>query len=172
MQHPVGACKNSGISIKIKTPLRKLRTFLSLSPERRWLTAEALLLPPLISASFHLFGVPRTQAWLRHWSRVGAAAEPADALGTIQQARRAQRLVKRSTGVGGSCLVRSFSLWTLLLRRGLPTEIRVGLRRHEGQIEGHAWIEYRGVPLNEDAKILQTYQVYERPISFDVKCWR
>jgi hypothetical protein len=68
--------------------------------------------------------------------------------------------------------VRSLSLWTLLLRRGLVTELRVGVRKRDGHIEGHAWIEYRGLPLNEDEKILQTYEVYERPVSFDVNYWR
>lgn len=143
-----------------------------LPPERRLLTAEALFLPLLISTGFRVLGVPRTQAWLRRWTRVGTAPEPTNPLHAVREARRAQLIVKRSTGVGGSCLVRSFSLWALLLRRGLSTEIRVGLRRREGQIEGHAWIEYLCVPLNEDEKVLRSYEPYERPVSFDVKCWR
>jgi len=156
----------------ISKTFRKLRTLITLPPERRWLTAEALVLPALISACFKLFGVARTQAWLRRCARVGASLEPGDAVRAVREARRAQQIVRRSTGMGGSCLVRSLSLWTMLLRRGLTTEIRVGLRRREGKIEGHAWIEYRGVPINEDEKIVQTYDVYERPVSFDVKCWR
>ncbi len=157
--------------ISPKTALRKLRTFHGLPPERKWLTAEALLLPPLISTSFYFLGVARTQTWLRRWARTGSSPEPADAFAAIREARRAQWIVERSTGVGGSCLVRSLSLWTLLLRRGLATELRVGVRKRDGQIEGHAWIEYRGLPLNEEEKILQTYEVYEKPVSFDVKRW-
>lgn len=162
-------CQN--VVIPTRTTLRKLRTFLRLPRERRSLVAEALLLPPFITASFRLIGVTRTQAWLRRWAGVRVSNEP-DALRAIREARRAQRIVKRSLGVGGSCLVRSLCLWTLLLRRGLTTELRVGLRKTDGQIEGHAWIEYRGLPLNEDEKTLRTYSVYERPVSFDVNCWR
>jgi hypothetical protein len=159
-------------AIPAKTILRRLVTFFGLPRRRRSLIVEALLLPLLISASFRAFGVSRTQALLRRWARTGASGQTTDALGAIREARRAQQAVKRSTGVGGSCLVRSFSLWTLLLRQGLATEIRLGFRKREGHVEGHAWVEYRGVPLNEDEENLQTYEIYERPVSFDVTCWR
>lgn len=55
----------------------------------------------------------------------------------------------------------------MLLRFGLAADLRLGMRSREGRMEGHAWLEYQGVPINEDSDLIRTYQVYPRPISFD-----
>ncbi len=79
-------------------------------------------------------------------------------------------MVKRATGLGGMCLARSLTLWTLLRRRGVETELRVGYRKRDEKIEGHAWLEYEGVSINEGAATIQTYTVSAGPVAFDA--WR
>jgi hypothetical protein len=79
-------------------------------------------------------------------------------------------MVKRATGLGGMCLARSLTLWALLRRRGIETELRVGYRKRDGGIEGHAWLEYEGVSINEDAAEIETYIVAPQPVAFDA--WR
>ena len=138
--------------------LRKLRALRSLRNEERLLVLEAALLPVFISTGIDLFGVRRTQGWLRWWASRGKPKQlPPEPWAEILMARRAQRRVMRTTGIRGTCLPRSLTLWTLLLRRGLPTDLRVGFRRLEGKIEGHAWVEFQGIPLNEDPGTAQTY---------------
>jgi hypothetical protein len=137
------------------------------------LLAEALALPLLLPLSFRFTGVPKTQAWLRNWAEVHVkkvhsknpiGAGP-DAV--ISSALRAQRVVKRTTGIGGSCLVRSLSLWAILLRRGVHTALRVGMRRSGEKIEGHAWLEIEGIPVNENERVIRGYSIHDGPISFD-----
>jgi hypothetical protein len=151
--------------------LRKLRAFRSLDAADRLAIVEALALPICISLGFWVIGVPRTQARLRKWALAGTTTNPhGDPEREIFKACRAQRIVKRSTGVAGSCLVRSLTLWTLLLRRGLPTNLRVGFRKRDGRIQGHAWVEYAGAPINEDINEAKTFVPYSEPVSYDL--WR
>jgi hypothetical protein len=129
------------------------------------------VIPICISLGFWVLGVPRTQALLRRWARGGKTETlAADLQLEIRNARRAQRIVRQATGLARNCLVRSLTLWTILLRRGLSTDLRVGFRKSDGQIEGHAWVEHDGVPINEDAGTIGTYVPYAQPVSFDL--WR
>src|SRR5882757_8304077 len=98
--------------------LRKLQTFWRLGPGVRTMAAEALILPLVIKAGFGLLGVPRTQAVLRRWARGGRVANAETQTALIAAAGRVQRIVRRSTGLGGTCLMRSLALWAILMRRG------------------------------------------------------
>lgn len=138
-------------------------------PAERRIAAEALLLPPLISLGFRLFGVPRTQARVRRWATAGRDRFPAaGADDIIRMARRAQGRVNRATGVLGPCLVRSLTLWAILLRRGIDVDLRVGFRKRNGKVEGHAWVERGQIPINENAGEIGTYHIHDQPVSFDL----
>lgn len=151
--------------------IRKAHVFWSLNSAERFTIVEALVIPICISLGFRMFGVSRTQAVLRWWARGGKTETlAADLQLEIRNARRAQRIVRQETGLARNCLVRSLTLWTILLRRGLSTDLRVGFRKSGGQIEGHAWVEHEGVPINEDAGTIRTYAPYVQPVSFDL--WR
>ena len=76
-------------------------------------------------------------------------------------------MVKRAFGIEGTCLTRSFTLWAILRRRGVETDLRVGFRKSEGKLSGHAWVEYAGVPLNEDSDVNTKYSVFKEPADFD-----
>lgn len=152
--------------------LRKLRTLRSLGLDGTRLAMEALLLTVFVPASFSVFGVPRTERYLRRWALSRKTGYPPASLGAgavIKVVLRSQNIVRRNTGIAGSCLTRSFTLWTLLLRRGIRTDLRVGFRKCEGTVEGHAWIEYDGLPLNEDPKAILTYSASEKATSFEAK---
>ncbi|HSL81210.1 MAG TPA: lasso peptide biosynthesis B2 protein, partial [Thermoanaerobaculia bacterium] len=47
------------------------------------------------------------------------------------------------------CLTRSLVLWRLLALRGLPGELRIGVRPGGGDLRAHAWVELRGRVLAE-----------------------
>lgn len=143
-----------------------------MSPARRRMLFEALALPCCIRVSFRLLGVPRTQALLRRWAGVAnpGLIPVSDHESTIRHARTAQRVVKRRTGIGGNCLVRSLTLWSILLRRGITTDLRIGFRKRDGKIEGHAWLEHHGAPVNEALAEARSYSPCDQPVTFDL--WR
>jgi len=147
-----------------------LRRFAFLEATDKILLLETLGLAAFIGIAFRLAGVPRTQACLRWWSGRRAVQNTSEAQSWIHRSLRAQRMVKRATGLGGMCLARSLTLWTLLRRRGVETELRIGYRKQNGKIEGHAWLEDAGAPINESAAVAGTYIVQPGPVSFDA--WR
>jgi hypothetical protein len=53
------------------------------------------------------------------------------------------------------CLEQSLALWYLLRRRGVPVELTFGMRQYP--FGAHAWVTYRGEPLNEDREALRHY---------------
>jgi hypothetical protein len=63
-----------------------------------------------------------------------------------------------------SCLTRSIVLMTLLQRRGITTELRIGVCRVGQSVDAHAWIEHNGVPLNDQATAAQTFLPFDAPI--------
>lgn len=148
----------------------RLRRFVLLPPADKILLVETLGLTVFIGVAFRLAGVPRTQACLRWWSQRRSLHNMPEPEAWITRAIRAQRMVRRATGLGGMCLARSLNLWALLRRRGVELELRVGYRTQKGNIEGHAWLEYAGAPVNESPAVVDTYVVQPGAVAFDA--WR
>jgi hypothetical protein len=48
-----------------------------------------------------------------------------------------------------NCLERSLALWWMLRWRGLPADLRIGVRKDAGSFEAHAWVEANGAVLTE-----------------------
>lgn len=56
------------------------------------------------------------------------------------------------------CLEQSLALWYLLRRRGVSAELTFGMRQYP--FGAHAWVTYRGEPLNEDREALRHYVAF------------
>jgi len=48
-----------------------------------------------------------------------------------------------------TCLRRSLAMQTLLSKRGVNTDLFIGVRRNQEKLEAHAWLEYQGQPIGE-----------------------
>jgi hypothetical protein len=146
----------------------KVRKFHAMPREDRLMFIQALILPVVISCGFRALGVSRTQSHLRRWATSGnnkmGEALPEE---IVLSARGAQVRARRCGGFEGTCLVRSLTLWALALRRHVEVDLRVGFRIRNGQIEGHAWVEFQGNPLNESVAMVSNYQVAPAMTSFD-----
>jgi hypothetical protein len=56
------------------------------------------------------------------------------------------------------CLEQSLALWYLLRRRGVGAELAFGMRQYP--FGAHAWVTYKGEPLNEDREALRHYVAF------------
>ncbi len=56
------------------------------------------------------------------------------------------------------CLEQSLALWYVLRRRGVGAELVFGMRQYP--FGAHAWVSYRGEPLNEDPEGLSQYAAF------------
>lgn len=56
-----------------------------------------------------------------------------------------------------TCLRTSLVLQTLLLRRGIQTELRIGVRKLGSELCAHAWLEYAGAPIGQPGDIATSF---------------
>ncbi len=129
----------------------ELRRFKALERPARGLFLRASLLLPLISLSLRWRGFRSTQSFLQKF-----LSNPRNPTGDSVQVRtvlteRMVRAASRRTWPRASCLEESLTLWWLLGRQGIGTELRVGVRKEREKFEAHAWVEHNGAALNEPA---------------------
>jgi len=80
--------------------------------------------------------------------------------GTIEQTTRAVDLAVLLYWKKLLCLERSVVLLALLRRRGVPAELVIGAKQLP--FRAHAWVEVRGVVVNDKDYVSQIYRQLER----------
>jgi hypothetical protein len=80
---------------------------------------------------------------------------PAAAAAEVRRLDRLVRIAARRHLYPMTCLRRSLVLQWLLRRAGIPSELKLGVRREGQGISAHAWIEYQGEPVGEPEGIEQ-----------------
>jgi hypothetical protein len=61
-----------------------------------------------------------------------------------ERAARLVETISRLYPFNAACLKKSLVLFWMFRRRGLPAELRLGVRKVDGELEAHAWIEQGG----------------------------
>jgi hypothetical protein len=138
----------------------KLEKFAALSsPERRTLLAAVALLP-LFWLALKCFGLRRLQAWLLR-------PPPAtNASLSMNEIARIAALVNSAAGLApipATCLTRSLLLGWMLQRRGVASQLRLGVRMNQGKLDAHAWVEYAGAPINDQPDVGQQFAAFQSP---------
>jgi Transglutaminase-like superfamily len=134
----------------------KWQKFRALSREDRWLLLQALVLLPVAKRALRLSG-------LRYLTRSTAGHEPPGAQ-RAAEAQRVTRMVAAAARNGpwqATCLEQSVVLLWLLGRRGIPAQLRIGVRKQLEALEAHAWVESGGVVLNDSADVSERYRPFE-----------
>ncbi len=141
------------------------RKFWRLHREEKAAVIGALLLLPVVRLALAALGLKRVLALLGR--RLGAqpgelplneilqtrlgwggSPAPAQAAGLRASARRMARLVAVAARyAGGACLAQAIVLCFLLDRRGVASQLKIGVRKRDGKLEAHAWVEVDGVAL-------------------------
>lgn len=132
-----------------------LERFRALPPSERRTLLAALWLLPACSAALRTLGLARVQRML-----AAIRPLPREAI----DPRRVSYCVDaaaRQLPVRSSCLTRSLVLHGLLLRRGLASEVRVGVRLADGRLDAHAWVESAGAPLNDAPDVGERYAAFD-----------
>ena len=156
------------------------RKALSLSAHEVWLLAQALVLLPLTLCGIHLLGVSRWQRFLsclassetpfKRTSSQTSSGSPessivrGDGAAANERARAIARMVDIAAHHGvyqANCLQQTLVLWCLLQRNSIESDICFGARKQAGQLQAHAWVECRGVALNEDGEVGRHFSPFE-----------
>lgn len=143
----------------------RLRRFKTLEPRARGLFLRATALLPIISFSLRVRGFRPTQLRLqRYLPNVPPAAFSSVPNGTDRRAALTAQMVRSAAywSIGrATCLEQSLALWWLLGRQGIASSMRIGTHKAGEKFEAHAWVECRGVALNEAEQPHLHYAVFD-----------
>ena len=129
--------------------------------------AQLVLLLPAVGASLRLLGFKRTRGLLERFVPSADPQRP-DATTRPESANRIARLVAVAAHHGpyrATCLRQSLALWWLLRRRGIPAELRIGVRKDNEDCQAHAWVERDGQPLNDTQGAAMAYAPFDLPVA-------
>jgi hypothetical protein len=142
----------------------RLRRYKALDAESRTLFWRAARLLPQVAVSLRLRGYARTEASLRSRakSHLDTVAEEEDLAPRIAKSSRMVCAASQFGPLRATCLAQSLTLWLLLQQQNISSAIRIGVRKKDGRVEAHAWVERNGVTLNETDEVHQHYAPFER----------
>lgn len=147
--------------LKLRIRWRHLRHFRHLSRTEQWLLIQALCWLPLMHGGVRSIGFTRGCRLLTRWTaRRPSISTPEQAQQTIQQCEQALHWAVHNGLHPGNCLSRSLTLWWLLRRQGVDSDLCIGVRTVAGHFQAHAWIEYQGQPLHEVPDVRQHYAAF------------
>ncbi len=123
----------------------------------------SMVILPLTALGLYLFGFKRTQIFMARFFPPGRSAELVG-MNSLQEARVIARMVGVAARHGVyhvSCLKQSLVLWCLLARRGIVSEIRIGVQKgQENPLHAHAWVECGGHTLNDSEDVRQRFSAF------------
>jgi hypothetical protein len=143
--------------------LRKLKQFVLFPAADRRLLLLIAALVPFVEFSLKAFGFNRIFNLINRWTTRPPQAEINRE--EVNKYARLMFLSYRNSPLGGKCLARSLVLWGMLRRKGIETDLRFGMKKKDGKLLAHAWIEYRGEPLEQIGEYNQNYVPFVEPIS-------
>lgn len=117
---------------------------------------KAGLALPVTAVGLQLLGLKKWQRLLAKASRANSSETSPEMSQQVDEARRVARIVSIASRQGvyhANCLQQSLVLWWLLKRRSITSQIRFGARKDNRQFMAHAWVELKGVVLNDDANV-------------------
>lgn len=150
----------------MRSTFDKLKKLRALPRSDRRLLMEAAGALPLIAASLRVLRInPLLDCLAKLAGYPDRPLSPTDALPTIHRTRRLVGLAAQHGLCGGNCLSRSTTLWWLLRRQGIPSELRIGVRKEGEKLHAHAWIEYEGVAVNDRLDTLGRYSPFDESLA-------
>jgi hypothetical protein len=144
----------------------RFRRFRALERAARRIFLRAVVLLPLVALSLRWRGFKATQAKLQAYlsnanPEQDAAVEKSAAVMTARMVNAADR----HGLIHPSCLAKSLTLWWLLARQGISSQLRIGARKEGEKFQAHAWVERDGVALNEPDDHHQHYAAFDAAFS-------
>ena len=143
------------------------KKFRTLSGSERSLCIQAFFLLPLFALSLRLFGIRRLHAFparLLPPDRIPLQHKSQMLLWAHDTARMMQVAGRRYPFRITNCLTQSVTVWWLLRRAGIESDLRIGVRKEANQLKAHAWVEYQGHVLNDMADNRSRFSPFHRPI--------
>jgi len=148
--------------------MSRFKKFWTLSGSDKITFMVALCGLPGVYLNLRRFGFKNYLARLQHISLAAIAPDIETSSGPAQISyliNGAARLLFRRE----ACLERSILLWSLLRRRGIESELRIGVATEDGTIRAHAWVEIDGEPINEQPQTNKKFAAFDSSFTANYK---
>jgi len=133
------------------------RSFWCLSDFERSIALEAACGLVATRVGLSLLGFRRWKNELarfaRHANRCPATSAGPGSVAASKEIARIAAATARNLFFRANCLERSLTLWWLLSRRGIASELRFGARKESTHFEAHAWVELDGTVLSDAGEV-------------------
>jgi hypothetical protein len=127
-------------------------------PERRTLLAAMAWLP-LFWLGLRVLGLRRFQVWLQ---RDNLPIESCLSLDEIVRIATLVNIAAQEAPVPATCLTRSLLLGWILRRRGVASELRIGVRLTQGVLDAHAWVACASIPINDRPDVGEQFAPFDK----------
>ena len=127
--------------------------------ERRQLF-QAVLLLPLIHFALLLLGYYRVRRVIEKLIPLKPGLVLLSDTQILERARENAQMVGIAAQYGlykATCLRRSLLTWGFLRRQGIESQICFGVRMCTRKLEAHAWLEYKGIVVNDSLEVHERY---------------
>ena len=110
---------------------------------------RAVVLLAVLTVSLRVRGFGRTQRLLQKFIKPRKNSPPVASVELCALTSRMVLAAARNSPIPSTCLERSLSLWWLLARQGIATQLRIGVRKGGEKFSAHAWVEREGAAIGE-----------------------
>ena len=142
---------------------QSLRRYRALSANDRSLVLEAAITTIFVWLGLSTIRFTALQAALDRWVRAFALRPSRGGQDDVKRVGWSVAAVTRRVPFDSTCLIQSLAVDAMLRRRGVPCEIRVGVRPPgNGALTAHAWVEHDGEVIFGARSDLSEYRVLAR----------
>ena len=145
----------------------RLRKLKALSAKEWQVLLTSMVLLPCIGLALHLKGFKWTRAYLqdhvpdRPDDLTGAfTSDPQNAMRTAESIARMVSVAANNGPYRANCLKQSLATWWLLQRRGIVTDLNIGVNKKAGDFNAHAWVEFMGKTLVEADDVREQFSSF------------
>jgi hypothetical protein len=135
----------------------KLAKFSALAWPERLMLLVAMAWLPLFWLGLRVLGLQRMQCCLQR------GKPPVGSSLSFEEIARIAALVNMAASqawMPATCLTRSLLLGWMLRRRGVASQLRIGVRINQGILDAHAWVEYAGTPVNDRVDVGEQFSPF------------
>jgi len=121
------------------------------------------LLLPLVDFGLRTLGYRRLHGFLAVHPRNLPKYEGWE-IDAIEASKNVSTLVTVASRYGlyhATCLRRSLLIWWLLRRKGIQTELRIGVKKVDGQLVAHAWIKLGNEIITDSTDVERDFSAFK-----------
>ncbi|HEY6129042.1 MAG TPA: lasso peptide biosynthesis B2 protein [Candidatus Acidoferrum sp.] len=147
----------------------RLRRFSALPRPAKGLFLRVVALLPFLTIYLRICGFRSTHRILQKF--IGPPKKTLSEAEAQSRTALTSRMIlaaARNSPIPSTCLERSLALWWLLIRQGVATQFRIGVRKDGEKFAAHAWVERNGVALGEPEASHLHYRAFAEELSGDI----